>query len=274
MSDNEREYYKKYSDIEVKPGEILMLPWDNRLLEMPPYLNAKSPVPTWLKTAAQNEGSIRRCAATIDIVTAGITLPAWTNFRFHLSDKKNDWIVKMDQFDEGGMGKPPFVNQPFAFVQTGQCPMTEMREIKEATYPKLVNPWRIITAPGWSCLMLPILHQPNRDWTLLPGIVHTDFYHEMNCVLNVTAKENFTIKWGEPMAQIIPFRRDSDFIKLRFGDESSFPVVLGRGFGSGALKPAPGPDQSSSRMYRALRLKLDKEIPQFEPRKKRFRLWK
>jgi len=271
---SDREFYEKYSDIKVEPGEIVIVPWDNRLMEMPPYINSQAPAPTWLKAAAQNEGSIRRCAATIDVVTAGITLPAWTNFRFHLSERKDDWIVRMDQFDEMVQGsRPKFMNQPFSFIQTGECPMTDVRAIKQATYPKLVNPWRFITAPGWSCLILPVMHQPNKNWTLLPGIVHTDFYHEMNCVLNITATENFSIQWGEPMAQIIPFRRDSDFKKIRFADESAYHAIIGRGFGSGSLKPGSS-DQSSSRLYRALRLKLDREIEPFSPPKKRFRLWK
>lgn len=266
-----RRKLRTYQDIKVKPGEVAVVPWDNRLTEMPPYLNSTAPVPTWIKSSSQNEGSIRRCAATIDIVTAGLTLPAWTNIRFHLNERKDDWTAVMDQFDNIGQGKPHFINQPFKYSQTGECPMTNIRQVKEASYPKLVNPWRFITAPGWSCLMIPVLHQPNPNWTLLPGIVHTDFYHEMNCVLNITTDEPFSIKWGEPLAQIIPFKRDSDFKKLHILDESALGLVLGRGFGSGALKPSH--DSSSGRLYRALRMNIDKDLAETN-NKKRIFWWK
>lgn len=78
-------------------------------------------------------------------------------------------------------------------------------------YPKWRNPWAIKTAPGYSCLFLPPMHNPNGLFTILPGVVDTDTY---------ASPVNFPfvlddVKWqgiipaGTPMAQVIPFRRDT-----------------------------------------------------------------
>jgi hypothetical protein len=251
---------EKYSDIKVPEGKIIIVPWDNRLLELPPYTNDKAPLPQWIKDAPTTQGSIRRCAATMDFVSSGITIPAWTNFRFNKIEGEDSWGFSCDQFDgHGTNGFEHFTNQPFAFEQTGSCPMTKVRAMENVGYPKLVNPFRIITAPGWSTMILPVLYEPSPHYSVLPGIVNTDYYHESNCVLNLIGKESFTIPWGAPLMHLIPVKRSTMAHSVEFLDESAFKYVIGRGFGSGALKPT-GNGWSSSRLYRSYRFRRDAEL--------------
>lgn len=259
---------EKYSDIEVSEGEIVIIPRDNRLLEMPPYVNATSSIPQWVKEAPNGPGSIRRCAATMDFVTSGITIPAWTNFRFNYDEENKSWDLKCDQFESYiGNETEPFTSQPFSFEQTGSCPMTKIRAIENTGYPKLVNPFRIITAPGWSTLILPALYEPSKHFSVLPGIVNTDYYHESNCVINLLGNESFTIPWGAPLMHMIPIERKSFMNEIRFYDESAYKYVIGRGFGSGSLKPV-GSGWSSARLYRATRIRRDAEMCEHAKKKR------
>lgn len=88
-----------------------------------------------------------------------------------------------------------------------------------APYPKWTNPWAIRTPRGYSCLFIPPMHNPNGIFTILPGIVDTDTYEapvNFPFVLDDVSWEGL-IPAGTPIAQVIPFRRDS--WKMETGDE-------------------------------------------------------
>lgn len=120
---------------------------------------------------------------------------------------------------------PPLRNisiEGFAYQSTGECPVSQNRPLDTMQYPKIVNPWRIETAKGWSSLVLPVHWEPNPDYDVLPAVVHTDLYHAVNIVLNIKATTDFSIKYGTPMLHIIPFKRNEDVSKIEFQDESLF----------------------------------------------------
>jgi hypothetical protein len=238
----------------VKPGQIRFTPIDNRLMETQPFVNTVANPPMWFKQIGKGEGSIRKCAGTIDLLAAGVTLPMWTNCRFR-PDGNGGWETGADDFS------PPAnisAVQGFPFESTGSCPMTDIRKIETGQYPKIVNPWRFETAPGWSTLMLPLYWQPDENYSVVPAIVHTDFYHLMNIVINITGDSAFTIKYGTPLVQLIPFKRDTDFTNIEFNDESYFKYVATTGFGMGHIAPRDG----TAGPYRRHRIQVDKLIEQ------------
>jgi hypothetical protein len=236
----------------VNPGTIRFTPSDNRLMDSSPFVNTVANAPSWFKRIGKGQGSIRKCAGTIDLLSAGVTLPMWTNYRFRPGEG-GSWETAGDDFSP-----PANINaiQGFGFDSTGQCPMTDIRKIEHGQYPKIVNPWRFETAPGWSTLMLPLYWEPNENYSVVPAIVHTDFYHLMNIVLNITGDSAFSIKYGTPIAQLIPFKRDSDFNQIEFTDESYFKYVSTTGFGMGHVVPHDG----TAGPYRREKIKVDKMI--------------
>lgn len=248
----------------VKPGQILFVPQDNRLMDSAPSVNSVSTLPLWFRKIGKQEGSVRRCAGTIDLLAAGVTLPAWTNFRFRPTVDGKQWEHMADDFSpQGGINNI----SGFPFESTGSCPMTDVRKIEQGHYPKLVNPWRMKTAPGWSTLMVPIYWEPNPNYTVVPAIVNTDIYHLMNVVLNITGDTSFEIPFNTPLAQLIPFKRDSDFGEIIFEDESHFKYYATRGFGMGNVSPTG----STSAHYRRHSIKHDKELKDAGTKKKLFR---
>ncbi len=76
--------------------------------------------------------------------------------------------------------------------------------------PKIINYWGIKTRPGYSSLILPPAHRDNVI-SILPGIVDTDSYNAPVHFPFLVGKDRYTglIKAGTPIAQVIPFKRES-----------------------------------------------------------------
>ena len=242
----------------VKPGEIRFIPTDNRLMESAPFANNLTNLPDWFRRVSKQGGALRRCAGTIDLLAAGVTLPMWTNYRFR-PDGNGAWETGADDFYPAAVtgGQPTPIGQAsgFNYESTGECPMTSVRKIETGQYPKLINPWRMETAPGWSTLLIPCYWEPSEDYTVVPAIVHTDYYHSMNIVLNLTGDRPFALKYNTPIAQLIPFKRDSDFTKVLFSDESDFKYYASTGFGTGFISP-----RETGAPYRRERTKVDSRL--------------
>ena len=77
---------------------------------------------------------------------------------------------------------------------------------------KFHNKWLIRTPPGYSCLFTQPMNRYGEDrFKIIDGIVDTDTYiNTINFpfILNKRDKQ-FLIKKGEPMVQVIPFKRES-----------------------------------------------------------------
>ena len=74
-----------------------------------------------------------------------------------------------------------------------------------------------------------MLQQPDSRYTVVPGIVHTDFYHQIHIVLNINTREEFMIPEGTPLQHMIPIRRNSHVQKIIWGNESMFRFVKDSG---------------------------------------------
>ena len=75
---------------------------------------------------------------------------------------------------------------------------------------KFKNEWITVTPPGYSCLFIAPLNRKEDRFELLSGVVDTDTYN--NTInfpfLNKKWNQRTLIKQGEPMVQVIPFKRD------------------------------------------------------------------
>jgi hypothetical protein len=85
-----------------------------------------------------------------------------------------------------------------------QCPIGEPKD-----YMVISVPWQIKTPPGYSCLIQkPYYHSEDR-FEVMTAIIDTDVidvpWHNWPAKLFAN---NFTIRAGEPVAQIVPFRRE------------------------------------------------------------------
>ena len=243
-----------YKDIKKpKPGQITVVPRDNRLYETGPFVNSAKTLPDWFKGIDKNRGSMRSCSGTLDFLQLGITVPMWTNAYFTPNlASPSQWDIRMDQIPYS----ESFGNEAFPFHSVGKCPMTEVRSIEKSAFPKLINPWCFITAPGWSSIVIPPMFEPNKDWTTVASIVHTDFYHNLNVVLNITTENPFTIKAGAPVMHMIPFKRNMDTEEILMEDSDLYRFVNARGFGDSAVIPI----FSTGRAYKSYQRQIDEDV--------------
>ena len=77
---------------------------------------------------------------------------------------------------------------------------------------KFINKWLIKTPPGYSCLFVHPMNRYDEDrFKIIEGIVDTDTYiSTINFPFILLKRDKqFLIKKGDPMVQVIPFKRES-----------------------------------------------------------------
>jgi hypothetical protein len=172
---------------EPKPASAFVPDWYKN---MDSYMNG-SKVPDG---NGNSKATIKRCMPVFDAITAGyiITLPA-------------DVYVSIKE----GMQNFEWANfNLVSFHVIEQAPKHPAQ--KPFPYPKWNNPWAIKTPPGYSVLFTQPMHRES-VFTILPGIVDTDTYASpvnFPFVINDPTFEGLIPK-GTPIAQVIPFKRDS-----------------------------------------------------------------
>ena len=138
-----------------------------------------------------------------------------------------EWYKKL--FDKSFLDKSIKQCMPFLDTHSWQqlrgSPMVEKNG--KIPFLKILNPWRIETPAGYSCLFLPPMNNSDDRFEIIPGIVDTDTYtKEINfpIVLNGDKyKELETcIKKGTPYAQVIPFKRESWKMEIKKFKKKNF----------------------------------------------------
>lgn len=237
------------SDIpKPKKNEIVIIPRDNRLMEIPPYLNRNS-LPKWWTELPKTSRSLRRCQGTYDYISYGITIPSWTEFNIRPNSNKSNYEHRAIPFSNGDH---IFNIDVFPDDSAGGCPLGHSKGIERSDYLKFVNPWSFYTEPGTSLMIIPPLHSPNENYIVMPGMVHTDYYHQLNIVITVLTDKPFTIMPGEPLAHLIPIKRNANFKNIIWGNESMYKFIAGNGLGKGCIS-----QEDNSQVYRKFQKEYD-----------------
>jgi hypothetical protein len=202
---------------------------------------ANASVPDWYRDlesymsgAKKPDGSggtsatIKRCMPVFDAIVGGYII--YTYADVYVSQQKIVYADK-EHFDKTNEDKPltdeevlakgypltqPFYEWPsfgpIQFHPVTQAPTHPGRgSLSDSmNYPKWINPWSIKTPKGYSVLFTQPMHRES-PFTILDGIVDTDSYNapvNFPFVLNNWGFEGL-IPAGTPMAQVIPFKRES-----------------------------------------------------------------
>jgi hypothetical protein len=145
----------------------------------------------------------KMCPALPETFSQGYVIPMWA-----------DTVIK---FDEGTNSWRWHTANPDVFKWGVHPPDQMLEHVSEGvTYQgsptsfvfKAICPWRIITPPGYSVLQLPMFYHFKKEFSVLPGVVHTDIHHEVNQqVLYHGGGQEVLIRRGEPFVQYIPYKR-------------------------------------------------------------------
>ena len=205
--------------------EIVFSCPDKAVVENFPVFPAAANIPKWysslplemgrekrvFKEGSENS-TIRRCVPFLDAITAGYIIPLPYDV-FVTRDKitSADGVeLDLPFYSSNGPGvnfHPP--------EQAKDHPMNK----KNKPIAKIMNPWSVKTPSGYSCAFLPPLNGKESPIEIMSGIVDTDMYdNQINFPFNLI-DENFEglIPAGTPVAQVIPFKRES--WKMKFGSE-------------------------------------------------------
>jgi hypothetical protein len=171
-----------------------------------PPVPAREALPDWFRRLApvdkshlsttDNALTVKRCMPFLDALMAGWILPLAATVRIEIADNGQSVHTGWD-FDKAMVSN----HHPY---QVNGHPMQPRPPCK------IHNHWTIRTPPGWSCLFVPTMNQPNGVIEVASGIVDTDEYRSLiNFPFFATAPDGFyTLEKGTPLVQVIPFRRD------------------------------------------------------------------
>tara|TARA_R100000388_G_scaffold33469_1_gene26151 strand:- start:421 stop:1107 length:687 start_codon:yes stop_codon:yes gene_type:complete len=145
-----------------------------------------------------HEATVKTCMPFLDSMTMGYIIPF-----------DQDYVVTPTESD---FDVVPANREPtdFGFHNKGQLPK-EWHKSTGANAGKFVNKWLIKTPPGYSCLFVKPMNRLEPRFEIIPGVVDTDNYINTINFPFILHKRNeqFIIKKGEPMVQIVPFKRES-----------------------------------------------------------------
>jgi len=257
-----------------KPNELFAAPVSNRLWHPNLAIRAsRSKTPDWFKDIPIGEATLKRCYGVADYLRTGYVVPLWATLDVRLPVSKLDkgWDARFDimsshLFETDSMTEEDMdfyfsyksvLRNQFAAHQTGtECPVAKKKS-RDSSYIKLVTPWMIRTAPGWSSLFLPQIWEPNSNYEVLGAVIHTDYYPNANLVINVLTDKPFRIPEGTIMQHIIPFKRDDSMLETKVlkGDESANKLLRHTGFGSVFTTP-----EDAAGGYKREQKRMDAEV--------------
>ena len=153
-------------------------------------------------------GTVKMCPSFPEYFSQGFIIPMWTDtvITLDLENNKFKWVSGrgiqgkgLDIFPWDSHPKNQLIDfvTPYSNGEPGNAVL------------KAIAPWRMVTPPGYSVLQLPVFYEFNKDFSAMPGILHTDFASEINIQLLFHSKKTeIFIERGTPLAQYIPFKRE------------------------------------------------------------------
>ena len=143
--------------------------------------------------------TVKTCMPFLDSLTAGYIIPF-----------DQDYVVDPIETDFTVWPANKKPQDDFGFHNKAQLPES-WKKFSGDNAGKFMNKWLIKTPPGYSCLFIKPMNRIEERLDIIPGIVDTDTYiNTINFPFILRKRDKqFLIKKGEPMIQVIPFKRDS-----------------------------------------------------------------
>jgi len=148
-----------------------------------------------------SSSTVKICPAFPDFFSLGYVLPMWCDTELGFNDETQEflWKTSSDTFAWNIHTKNQFLKWNDASLQGDK-----VKFVFKATCP-----WRIVTPKGWSVLQLPLFYHFNKNFSVMPGVIDTDIFHEISQQVMYHGGDKVTINRGDPFALYIPFERKS-----------------------------------------------------------------
>jgi hypothetical protein len=205
-------------------NKVLFIEMEQGLRTIAPPFPAQANKPLWVNEIAptlakglpahqltikdKTNKTIRTCPGIRDLYESGFIIPAWSDMLFRYDSYSGELNVE-------------FSSNKFSYHLHSREQVEGMFLEKFVTpYKGIINlhsPWRIKLPGGFSTLLVhPFWHRSEREFSIIPGIVDHDKFHTFNIILkwNLLGSGEYIIERGTPLAQIIPYRRESLIINF------------------------------------------------------------
>lgn len=178
----------------------------NRANSPHPYPASRG-VPQWLRRTPmdlekENWSTVKRCAPFLEAMTAGYIIPLAEDCSI-VRDSDGRMHATSEHQIVVGHGANQYAESPFSHQPVA----------------KFINPWLVVTEPGYSTLFIAPINRWEIPFFPLSGVVETDtYYNHINfpAICTMAPGTKFQLPKGTPVIQAIPFRREQ--WKLEIGD--------------------------------------------------------
>jgi hypothetical protein len=155
------------------------------------------------------DGTIKTCMPVLDAMTAGYLILSSADV--YISKQEEGTLYQWANHNLITFHSP---NQIIGY------PKSDIK-LKGEKAPKFTNPWIIQTPKNYSCLFISPLHH-DLPFTTLAGVVDTDtYFNPVNFPFIPDPDFEGLIPKGTPIAQVIPFKRESWEMSIDSVHESS-----------------------------------------------------
>mgnify|MGYP000297770171 FL=1 len=184
---------------------IKFISTDQDVIDNYPVLPAKKLLPKWFKDLPTDKfaypiGSalptIKKCMPATDMLTSGYIIQNVTDIDIIKEKVQGNFIENRIKVK----------NNEYA-PDAHRFEMCPVKNPNKQHWIKLKNPWLVRTPPGYSCLFIQPDYEFNLNLKLLPGIVDTDTF-DLPVEFPGWIINNHIIKAGQPLMQVIPFKRE------------------------------------------------------------------
>jgi hypothetical protein len=189
-------------------------------------------IPEWYKKLEHSalDRTIKGCMPFLDTLTTGylLKMPQDLYLRHNVISKNDKGEEFRDSFQTYGL------YDLFSVLQAKQLNLNSGIDVhpikqlegspfieknKNLPFYKIMNPWKIKTPKGYSCLFISPLNNSDDRFSIISGIVDTDtFPNEINFPIVVNGDKypilETLIKKGTPYVQVIPFKRENWKMKI------------------------------------------------------------
>ena len=194
------------------PGAQMIPDWFSKMSnDIPDFEGPFPKVGDWIKEFTGH--TIKKCPAVVDYFAEGYVIPLWSDILIQKHGDNIHW--ENNKLDIGII----------EFHNFQQAPTYHYKEGDYRHPLKFISPWWFKTPPGYSTLFLqPQLH-PQDNYTLFPGIVETDSFHQINFPAVWHTEGDTILKRGIPFLHVIPFKREKIKNVNRFAEAEDHDMI-------------------------------------------------
>ena len=155
------------------------------------------------KSELNNIKTVAACPSFNEIYNEGFVILAPTDYKFIVTKEKQlFWETAFSFKDVTNVD-----DVEFHFNEQYVNYMPKNFNIKMIV--KINTPWKLFTPKGYSIRIMELPLTINNKWNPTYGILRTDKNYHLNFQLNIKTNEEILIKQGDPLALIVPFKREN-----------------------------------------------------------------